>query len=67
MLNDHTCFPFQDLENCLFAFCEDQESPFIIDLICSEIKKWDINLYLYICMFLRFVYKTVIFDNMNDS
>jgi hypothetical protein len=31
-----------------------------------EIKKWDINLYLYICMFLRFVYKTVIFDNMNN-
>jgi hypothetical protein len=24
----------------------------------SEIKKWDIDLYLYICMFLRFVYKT---------
>jgi hypothetical protein len=38
MLNDHTCFPFQDLENCLFAFCEDQESPFIIDLICRLLR-----------------------------
>jgi hypothetical protein len=28
-----------------------------------EIKKWDINLYLYICMFLRFVYKTSLASN----
>ncbi|XP_052064684.1 uncharacterized protein LOC127704607 isoform X2 [Mytilus californianus] len=44
-------FDIEDLENCLYAFCEDQESPFIIDLICRLLRgcysRKDIESYNY--------------------
>lgn len=44
-------FDIEDLENCLFAFCEDQESPFVIDLICRLLRgcygRKDIESYNY--------------------
>ncbi|CAG2225549.1 Cat eye syndrome critical region protein 2 homolog,Cat eye syndrome critical region protein 2 [Mytilus edulis] len=44
-------FDIEDLENCLYAFCEDQESPFVIDLICRLLRgcysRKDIESYNY--------------------